>query len=194
MPTIFAHGAFGFTAAKLWRGQHAHSHILLTAAALAMLPDADVLLRPLFAYHHPLGHRGFTHSLLFAALCGGAAAWLVRRLEPSIPWPRLALFFALMTASHGFFDALTSGGLGVAFFAPFVNTRHFFPLRPIPVSPLEPSAFLHWRGLRVLVWETGLFWTFAIAAAVWDRRVRWRVALAGLCILAGIAAWGLTEY
>jgi membrane-bound metal-dependent hydrolase YbcI (DUF457 family) len=100
----------------------------------------------------------------------------------------------LITASHGFFDALTSGGLGIAFFAPFDNTRYFFPIRPIPVSPLDPAAFLHWRGLRVLVWEAGLFWTFAVAAALWDQRELGRKVLAGLCVLAGLAAWWLTEY
>ena len=42
-------------------------------------------------------------------------------------------------ASHGVLDALTDGGPGVAFLAPFDDTRYFFPWRPIRVSPL-------WRG------------------------------------------------
>nr|HRC76832.1 rhodanese-like domain-containing protein [Kouleothrix sp.] len=33
---------------------------------------------------------------------------------------------------HGVLDAMTDGGLGVAFFAPFSATRYFFPFRPIP--------------------------------------------------------------
>lgn len=33
----------------------------------------------------------------------------------------LAVFFTLVTASHRFFDAMTDGGLGIAFFAPFNN-------------------------------------------------------------------------
>ncbi len=194
MPTIFAHGAFGYTAAKLLRGAPANSALLLTSIALAILPDADALLMPLIPYHHPLGHRGFTHSLFFAACCGIIAALLLRRAEPSIPWPRLALFFALVTASHGFFDALTTGGLGVAFFAPFDNTRYFFSYRPIPVSPLSAHALLAMRGLRVLVWELGLFWTFAAAAALWERRTSWRIVLACLCLLAGISAWLLKQF
>lgn len=189
MPTIFAHGAFGFTAAKLFRGAAATPSLWLTSIALAILPDADALLMPLIPYRHPLGHRGFTHSLFFAACCGIVSAWSLRRVEPSIPWPRLALFFALVTASHGFFDAMTTGGLGVAFFAPFDNTRYFFPYRPIPVSPLSAQAFLTARGLRVLGWELGLFWTFAAAAALWQRQTSWRIALACLCALAGVLAW-----
>src|SRR5262249_20927721 len=135
MPTIFAHGAFGYTAAKLFRGKAANRSLVLASITLAFLPDVDALLLPLIPYHHPLGHRGLTHSLLFATCCGMAAALLLRRADRSIPWPRLALFFTLVTASHGFFDAMTTGGLGVAFFAPFDNTRYFFPYRPIPVSP-----------------------------------------------------------
>lgn len=188
MPTIFAHGAVGFTAAKLLRGAAANPSLLLASITLALLPDADALLLPLIPYRHPLGHRGLTHSLLFAACCGIAAACLLRRAEPSIPWPRLALFFSLVTASHGFFDAMTTGGLGVAFFAPFDNTRYFFPYRPIPVSPLSAEALLTARGLRVLGWELGLFWTFA-AAALWERQTAWRCVLACLCALAGVIAW-----
>lgn len=189
MPTIFAHGAFGFTAAKLFRGAAASRSLWLAASALAILPDVDALWLPLIPYRHPLGHRGLTHSLFFAACCGIVAAWLLRRAEPSIPWWRLALFLALVTASHGFFDALTTGGLGVAFFAPFDNTRYFFPYRPIPVSPLSAQALLQARGLRVLSSELGLFWTFAAAAALWQRQTAWRIVLACLCALAGVFAW-----
>ncbi len=46
------------------------------------------------------------------------------------------LFLFVATISHGILDALTDGGLGVAFFAPFVNTRYFFPWTPIKVSPI----------------------------------------------------------
>src|SRR5215831_7502105 len=50
---------------------------------------------------------------------------------------RFALFayLFLATASHGVLDAMTNGGLGVAFFSPFDTTRYFLPWRPIRVSP-----------------------------------------------------------
>jgi inner membrane protein len=44
-------------------------------------------------------------------------------------------------ASHGILDAMTDGGLGVAFFSPFDDTRCFFPFRPIKVSPIGLSFF-----------------------------------------------------
>ena len=44
---------------------------------------------------------------------------------------------------------------GVAFFAPFNNTRFFFPWRPIEVSPIGLS-FFSTRGMAVLLSE--LIW------------------------------------
>jgi hypothetical protein len=49
-----------------------------------------------------------------------------------LPWT----FFFLATASHGLLDAMTDGGLGVAFFSPFDKHRYFFPWTPIRVSPI----------------------------------------------------------
>ncbi len=40
---------------------------------------------------------------------------------------------------------MTDGGLGVAFFAPFDNTRYFFVWRPIMVSPIGVTEFFN-RG------------------------------------------------
>ena len=67
------------------------------------------------------------------------------------------LFFA--TASHGVLDAMTSGGLGVAFFAPFSNARYFLPWRPIAVSPIGLAAFFSSRGLHILANEIIWIWT-----------------------------------
>jgi inner membrane protein len=69
-----------------------------------------------------------------------------------------------VTASHGALDALTNGGLGVAFFAPFDATRYFFPWRPVEVSPIGVAAFFSQRGLEVFVSE--LLWLWLPAAAL----------------------------
>jgi inner membrane protein len=66
-------------------------------------------------------------------------------------------------------DAMTSGGPGVAFLAPFDGTRYFFPWRPIPVSPLAPRFFSEW-GLRVFTAELALIWVPAVVVAVVARR------------------------
>nr|WP_317191512.1 metal-dependent hydrolase [Hymenobacter negativus] len=69
------------------------------------------------------------------------------------PARRLALLLFLATASHGLLDAMTTGGLGVAFFSPWHPERYFFPFRPIKVSPLSIRGFFGAKGLRVLASE-----------------------------------------
>ena len=68
----------------------------------------------------------------------------------------------LTAASHGALDALTTGGLGVAFFSPWDLERYFFSFRPIRVSPLGIKAFFSSRGLRVLASE---FWWVGLPCA-----------------------------
>ena len=128
--------------------------------ACSLLPDLDVV-GFLFGipYTHVLGHRGFTHSLAFAALLSGLLVTLIARLGRwPCSHPALLLYLFLCTASHGVLDAMTNGGLGIAFFAPFDNTRYFLPWRPIEVSPIGIDAFLSERGLRVLWSEAVTLW------------------------------------
>ena len=148
--------------------------IWLWGAMLTALPDIDFVgFQMGVPYEHMMGHRGFTHSLFFAAIVGIASAMLVRRY-----WTRkfatLWLFFFLCTASHGILDGMTNGGLGVAYFSPFENSRYWMPFRPIPVAPLGPRLIFSAWGLRVVTSE--LFWiwlpTFATAAVI--LAARWR--------------------
>ena len=67
-----------------------------------------------------------------------------------------------MTASHGFLDAMTDGGLGVAFYSPFNNTRYFLPWTPIRVSPIGVSRFFTGRGLAVI--QSELLWIWLPSA------------------------------
>jgi inner membrane protein len=137
----------------------------LTAAACAasVLPDIDAVgFLAGIPYGHPLGHRGFTHSLVFALLAGGLAAVLSRPLQAA-PLAAFGVVF-LATASHGALDAMTTGGLGVAFFSPFSNRRSFFPWRAIVVSPIGVTPFFSSWGLRVL--RSELLWIWLPCAAV----------------------------
>jgi inner membrane protein len=103
------------------------------------------------------GHRGFTHSLVFAALIAVAVTSVVfRRGVPNLSQYSLALYLFLATASHGVLDAMTNGGLGVAFLSPFDNTRYFFPWRPIRVSPIAMGRFFGARGYLIL--QSELLW------------------------------------
>jgi inner membrane protein len=91
-------------------------------------------------------------------------------------WDLFGFFFAV-TASHGLLDAFTNGGLGVAFFAPFDDSRYFFPWRPLEVSPLGMAFFSSW-GLQTALSELQWVWlpTALLVAAVelvrWHRRAR----------------------
>jgi inner membrane protein len=194
MPTVFSHGAVGYTAARAFFHDPYNDRIALAATLLAMLPDIDGLYYRWFLFRHPLGHRGMTHSLLFAATVGCVTAMLFayRSWSQGVSLGRLAVFFSLVTASHGFFDAMTNGGSGVAFFAPFDNTRYFFPFRPIPVSPMSLEGLMTDRGLTVIKAELGFFWSFALAAVLLRRRNRWRMVAACVCFALGLAAWTAT--
>jgi inner membrane protein len=127
----------------------------------AVLPDADVIGFALgVKYTDMLGHRGLSHSLSFACVLGVSVVWVACSdvVRFSIAWWTLVLYFSLVTASHGVLDAMTNGGLGVAFLAPFDTTRSFLPWRPVQVSPISIAAFLGRNGLRVLRSELVYIW------------------------------------
>lgn len=134
------------------------ARVWLTVIGCAVLPDADVLgLRLGVPYGSLLGHRGLSHSLVFAGVTGVVVArWILRDRRALT-----AAAVAAATASHGVLDALTNGGLGVAFFSPVDPTRYFFPWRPIAVSPL---SFVPSRVWPVLSTELVVVWAPLVLA------------------------------
>jgi inner membrane protein len=166
MPSAFGHALIGSALGASFRARGA---VIAAAAFCSAAPDLDVAAFRLgIPYAAPLGHRGAAHSLAFAVLLGGAAALALRAVLRGAARPPLASTFALLaiaTASHGLFDALTDGGLGVAFFWPFDETRYFLPVRPIAVSPLAVGRFFSARGAEVLASE--LRWLGLPALALW---------------------------
>ena len=133
-------------------------------AFCSVVPDLDVIgFRFGIHYADFWGHRGFTHSLIFAVLLASAALIVgFRRGVPRLSRFSLWTYFFLAAASHGLLDAMTDGGLGVAFFSPFDNRRYFFPWTPIRVSPIGVTRFFTHRGLAVL--QTELLWVWLPAA------------------------------
>jgi inner membrane protein len=142
---------------------------MLGLSALSVLPDADfVAFMVGIPYANPFGHRGMTHSLLFAVLVGALVAIGLRlRRRPVL---LDALLATLVVASHGVLDAMTTGGLGVEFFWPVDTRRYFLPWEFIPVAPLG-AGMLTARGLSVLLTEAVLFLP-AWAYAFWPRALR----------------------
>jgi inner membrane protein len=177
MATIISHAVAAAGIAALFPAASLKRRVWVAGAFFAMLPDADVMsFRLGIAYGDVLGHRGFTHSLLFAAVLGAAGAFaLFARGRAGVNRGLVALYLFLATASHGVLDALTNGGHGVAFFAPFENSRYFFPFSPIEVSPIGVSRFFSTRGAEVLRNEMLWIWlpaAVAILSAWMFRRLR----------------------
>ena len=172
MASVFGHVMLAYAMGKSLRTPFRTARFWWVTMACCLLPDVDVLGLALgIPYEHMLGHRGLTHSIVFAMLVGVVVP---RWATPAIalgtrPYWVVAVYFCLVTLSHGLLDALTNGGLGIAFFAPFDSTRYFFPLRPIAVSPIGLSAFLSQEGMGVLLSE--LVW-IGIPAGVWLLCVR----------------------
>jgi inner membrane protein len=164
MPTVFAHAAVPL-ALGLGLGRAAIPPGLLVAGVVAAaLPDLDVVTFHFgIPYSADLGHRGFSHSLAFAALVGLAGAAVHRALGAA--FARAFLFLFAATASHGLLDVFTDGGLGVAFLWPWSSERYWAPdaLRVIEVSPISVRRFLSARGLAVLGSELRWIWLPALA-------------------------------
>jgi inner membrane protein len=152
MATLIGHAAVALTAGKLYTGDREVPRRFWDGAILvSILPDLDVLgFRLGIAYGDLLGHRGFMHSILFALLSAIAAAWAVTRKGPPLVnrWA-IAFLYALIAVSHPVLDAMTDGGLGIAFLSPFNETRYFLPWQPLHVSPIG-GAFFSPEGLTVL--------------------------------------------
>lgn len=167
MASALTHGVLAATLVQVWPSARRIKGVYPVAILLSILPDADVIAFAFgIPYSHLLGHRGISHSILFAATLGLLASfWLLKReTSPQIPVKSLAACLFLVTASHGFLDALTDGGLGIAFLAPVDQTRYFFPWRPLVVSPIGISAFFSRWGARVIGSE--FFWVWIPCLAV----------------------------
>ena len=160
MPTVFSHPAPVLALAALLSGR-VSTRMLLFGILCAVLRYADAF-----------GHRGFSHSFVFALLMGcigfGVSPLFLRG-------SRLMGFTVgfLAVSSHILLDAMTNGGLGVAALWPFDQTRYFCDWRPIRVSPFGLKALLSQRGLAVML--SDLRWVWApclavIAAALFFRK------------------------
>jgi len=177
MPTFVTHGFVATLLGKSFAAGRMPARFWFLSVLCSILPDADIIgFRFGISYEDLLGHRGLSHSLVFALALSLIVVFLA---FPRLPkgWTRLLLisYFFVVTVSHGVLDAMTDGGRGIAFFAPFDDTRYFFPFRPIKVSPIGLSAFSA-RALDVIwseflwVWIPGT--VIAGAIVVYRRRRR----------------------
>jgi inner membrane protein len=154
MASAFAHALVALAMGKAIKNGELGWRELGFGAFCSVLPDFDVIGFSFGIQYGDLwGHRGMTHSIAFAVLVAGALVALLYRSRAGIAMAGLFIYFFFCTASHGVLDAMTDGGLGVAFFSPFDPTRYFFPARPVLVSPIGIREFFSEYGGHVLASE-----------------------------------------
>jgi len=163
MPTILSHAAIPLALGLGLGSRIVPQRLLATGIFVSILPDLDVLaFRLNVAYSHALGHRGVTHSVVFAFML----ALIALAFAPQLRSSRLISFsfVGLAAVSHGLLDTLTNGGLGVALWWPWSSERFFSSWQVIEVSPLSLSRVFSARGLVVLQLE--LLWVWLPAVIV----------------------------
>lgn len=161
MATCFSHPTVPLAIA-CWFPSLRRPSILITGSLLSSAPDLDAF--GYFAgvpYESWCGHRGCTHSLVFAGLVAALLTpWLAKRT--GVPRLPIAAFLFASWASHGLVDMATNGGHGIALLWPFTDERLFWPVQPIEVAPLGIGAFFSSWGLEVLASEFVWLWLPAI--------------------------------
>lgn len=143
-------------------GKHQGRRSLIFGAALATLPDLDVVIK----YADPVSsmtfHRGFSHSVFTLTALAALLAWLIRKCWPAAPYSgrRLFLTLWLVLVTHPVLDAFTVYG-----------TQLFWPLTFTPQS---------WAAIFIVdpVYTVPLALTVLIAL-LWGPRERPRRWLAG---------------
>lgn len=172
MTTLYTHAVAGLGIARLGAVRPMPWSYWALAVILPLLPDLDVFSTA--PYNSPLGHRGVTHSLLFAMAAGLIAARIVARPFRRQWWMLAGLYFAVV-ASHGLLDALTRGGEGIPFFWPLGD--RYGNWGPIPVSDIafdwpDPRSS---RAIRSeLLWVWGPMALAVILATAYRRTIVFR--------------------
>ena len=138
----------------------------LLFVALALLPDADLLLVTLGACDSgACGHRGASHSLPLAIALGLVAALAARRLG----WPvvRTAVATTFAVGSHALLDLIGAGGRGLPLLWPLTDIRFHSPIRILPDAP-RGLALLSRPGIINVAIEFAVFLPLMVYA-VWPR-------------------------
>jgi len=145
------------TCSKLLPKKYQSLKLSFFGVLLSIFPDADVIaFRFGIPYSHILGHRGFTHSILFGLFFALLIYRLLFHRQSKVDGGGMyrSIYLIICCASHGIIDAMTSGGKGIALLFPFTYERIFFSHRPILVSPIGAANFFSEWGLEVIISET----------------------------------------
>lgn len=181
MASAFSHAFVALVLGKVPRHAVFTWPVLFLGMTCSVIPDLDVI-GFYFGIHYAdlWGHRGMTHSLFFAGLLSAALVAMLYRNRARAAQAGIFVYLFLCTASHGVLDAMTDGGLGIAFFTPFDTTRYFFPFRPVAVSPIGIADFFSTDALHILASEITWVWLPSMGILLLTHLVkRFRTALPG---------------
>lgn len=162
MPTAITHALVGGALAHAAPAGPSRWRVVAALMAVSVIPDLDVVAFKLgIPYAHMFGHRGFSHSLVFALLLSLMTCLVlfrgVARFSSIKWWGFFSITFAAVS-SHGLLDAATDAGLGVGLFIPFSQERIFYEYRPIRTASVNPLAFFSSRSLAILWSEAVWVW------------------------------------
>src|ERR1700722_19787609 len=97
MASAFGHACAALTIGKVYSGKKLPVSFWVLSIICAIIPDADVIgFKFGIAYGSTFGHRGFTHSILFAIIIGFIAAWMFTRtttIDRKQLWRFVVYFF-----------------------------------------------------------------------------------------------------
>ncbi len=173
MCTVYTHAVAGLGLAYVCARRPLRWPYWVLAGVLPMVPDLDAFSSA--PYGSVWGHRGITHSLLFALWLGALAASLTYRYLRSDFWFLSAVFFAVL-ASHGLLDALTRGGEKIPFFWPSpVRGGNWGPM-PVPDIAMDLPDPRRSRAVRAELLWVWLPTTLVVGFVMLYRRRRSRAA------------------
>jgi inner membrane protein len=125
--------------------------ILFWSLVITLIPDID-LLGNFFniPINNIFGHRGFTHSLIFAFFLAAIISlifWQEFKTDKK-RWFLIFGNFLLVALMHPLLDALTDKNYGVALLSPFSNHRF-----SLPWAPINDSALGIWNYYVLGFWQ-----------------------------------------
>jgi inner membrane protein len=159
MPSSFTHAIVAVALSRGYTTRKLPLRFWFLAVGCSLAPDMDVICTRFgISYTDMLGHRGLTHSILFAVILSALLIAIAFRkpVEGISRYSLWALLF-VATMSHSVLDAMVDGTLGVALLAPFSSQRFFLPFRPIVSSPVGWEFFSS-AGVVVLMNELAWIW------------------------------------
>lgn len=166
MPSPVAHAVSGYALTRFIRPSPAkpnrqHKNILVFYAVfVAVAADFDFIPQLVTGADF---HRGFTHSLAFAAIFSCVLSRLVTYWQKST-YPKILIVTLILYCSHLVLDFFTQGGTGIPLLWPFVDQSFKSNIALFPAVH-HSRGLLHSSHLVFICFE--LAYTFVLLLGTW---------------------------